>query len=790
MEYHNDFINNLIYILENINSLGDQKDFLVIKMERVSSEREYLRWIEKLVEGRKSEEGEAMKEDMPVRVKVVKLNEFEKKIKDKNFIRKVVATLRDLYEWKLEQYQTRIEELVKIFKKDDRVIRTAKLTEEERKEVGMSSASNLKLMYASLADTFELVQKKYIEFANAEDEIIDEIQSKFVNIVNDGERGLKTLVGKQYENIKTNICTLLSSLEGGINSFTKTFQNVVIVGPAGVGKTTLAKYLAFYYNESGILATDVVNIITRPDLVGQYLGETGMKTKRKMIDSLEGITFIDEAYQLGGCPDPDTYGMESITEIVNFLDKFMALSIVIVAGYENEMNLCFFSRNEGLRRRFPNQYKLKDYEFYDLFMIFMKGCYKVLYEYYSLVANNKSAEAAYNASQGFVTGVLNAFGELNQQKCKRLTNQIDKETGQYVKDKETGLYKKTFEETSCYFQNQGGDVGILVSKFFNNYYTKNNPSISFLGALLELGLVKQVDILKVKQDVDHVMKYFPKQDLNQEYYESKTPLVKKPPKDFKIPDLTKIMSAPGQDVIDKTLSKINIDKLKNTAKGISGGNAYVPTTVKNIANQLGGQNITTAVEAAQFVLQKYNEWIEEKEKKVVVPQELEDEPKIPQTPKKKVQIQASQTPFKFNPPPATESVAKKKKAEQESPAIPQSKKVKTEPQSPEKSASTSPKTPLSPKAAQVLLQNQPKEGQPLWVPGENTPAEIMQRIDPNKIIVNMKGGKGKTAYSKNELQEINKYLEIKTPSNAKNEVLAQGIYDKMKKSGFVLPNVV
>ena len=782
-------------------------------MAKVSPERRYLQLVEGLVENKKSGEEESMKA-MPVQIKVVKLNEFEKKIKDKNFIRKVVATLQDLYEWKLIQYQMRIEDLVKVFEKDERVIRKAKLSQEERKEAGMSSSSNLKLMYASLADTFELVKEKYEELANAGEDIIDKIQNKFMKIVNDGEKGLKTLVGKQYENIKTNICTLLSSLEGGINSFTKTFQNVVIVGPAGVGKTTLAKYLAFYYNESGILATDVVNIITRPDLVGQYLGETGMKTKRKMIDSLEGIIFIDEAYQLGGCPDPDSYGMESITEIVNFLDKFMALSIVIVAGYENEMNLCFFSRNEGLRRRFPNQYKLKDYEFYDLFMIFMKGCYKDLYEYYSLVANDKSPEASYNASKNFITGVLNSFAYLNTRKCQRLTNEIDKETGQYVKDKETGLYRKTLQETSCYFQNQGGDVGILVAKFFNNYYTKNNPSISFLGGLLELGTVKQVDFLKIQEDISKVVGNFSKNDLDQTYYEPQKPLEKKSAKDFKIPDLIKLMGAPDQDVIDKALSKLNIEKLKNTAKGVSGTTSYAATTVKNIANQLGGENITNQFDAANFVLQKYNEWKTKNQEKVVQVKESEEEeeeteeeepkqillplsqsPKKAKTPKKQ-QSQQQKTPFKFITPPK-ESITKKKKEPEpiQSPTgtTQLSKKVKIQApaqapvQPPVQVQKLSPRTVPSQVPAQVLVQNQPKtpkEVQPLWIPGHNTPLELIQRIDPNKLSVSI-SGKTKGAYSKDELKNMSKYLELPTPQTAINQVLAEGILDKMKKSNLV-----
>ena len=483
----------------------------------------YLQLIEDFVQKSKGETSEGKQEnEEPFEIKVVSLEEFEKKIQDDSFVNDIINTLKELYEWKKTQYKSRIFETKKQYEKDERIIKSAKLSPDELKELGMATTANLKVLIASLNDTLGSVENfgaLFIKNLNP----IPVMRERLESIIYDSEKGLRTLVGKQYKNIKTNICTLISSLSGGMNTFTKTFQNIVITGPAGVGKTTLAKYLAFYYHQAGILATDIVSVITRPDLVGQYLGETGMKTKRKMIDSLEGIIFIDEAYQLGGCPESDAYGMESITEIVNFLDKYMALSIVIVAGYENEMNQCFFERNEGLRRRFPNQFKLIDYEFYDLFMIFMKGCYKDFYKFYSGVSKSTDAEIVFKVSANTLEGIFKSFQYLNQQECQKRVYAKD-EDGQFILSPD-GRKTTVNKKVKCYFPNQGGDVGILVSKFYNYFYSKNVPAISFIGGIKDLGTInivaseknqEKVKILKkqIIDDINAIGGYFNTDDIN------------------------------------------------------------------------------------------------------------------------------------------------------------------------------------------------------------------------------------------------------------------------------------
>lgn len=124
-----------------------------------------------------------------------------------------------------------------------------------------------------------------------------------------------------------------------------------------------------------------------------------------------------------------------MTEIVNFLDKNIGISIVIVAGYQKEMEECFFARNEGLRRRFPTKYDLKPFNSLQLLKVFLT---KVFENLNMNPFDNKSIELAYII--------------------------ID------------NLRK------SNYVPNMGGDMLIMASNFIVAYLSSGNVSDSLLNA--------------------------------------------------------------------------------------------------------------------------------------------------------------------------------------------------------------------------------------------------------------------------------------------------------------------
>jgi SpoVK/Ycf46/Vps4 family AAA+-type ATPase len=210
---------------------------------------------------------------------------------------------------------------------------------------------------------------------------------------------LKSVIG--MESVKKNIFEQLLYLLQELND--SNMMHTVIEGPPGVGKTLLGKILAkIYYKLNFLKKTEISNenkeineitshlmqilnpdfnskkekenekkeeefkfkIIRRSDLVGQFVGSTAIKTQKVIDESFGGILFIDEVYSLGsGSTNEkgDSFAKEAIDTLNQNLSENGDKFICIIAGYPNEIDKCFFSQNEGLRRRFPFKYTIEKY---------------------------------------------------------------------------------------------------------------------------------------------------------------------------------------------------------------------------------------------------------------------------------------------------------------------------------------------------------------------------------------------------------------------------------------------
>jgi len=150
------------------------------------------------------------------------------------------------------------------------------------------------------------------------------------------------------------------------------FMHTVIYGPPGTGKTEVARIIGGIFSELGVLPSKKFRKVTRADLIAGYLGQTALKTRDVIKESMGGVLFIDEAYALGNPEKKDSFAKECIDTLCDALSDHKDQLMVIIAGYEQELKDCFFAFNQGLDSRFTWRFKTDDYKAEELMEIFRK----------------------------------------------------------------------------------------------------------------------------------------------------------------------------------------------------------------------------------------------------------------------------------------------------------------------------------------------------------------------------------------------------------------------------------
>jgi probable Rubsico expression protein CbbX len=139
-------------------------------------------------------------------------------------------------------------------------------------------------------------------------------------------------------------------------------------GSPGTGKTTMALRMGELLRELGYLRQGQLVTATRDDLVGQYVGHTAPKTKDVLRRAMGGVLLIDEAYYLYRPENERDYGQEAIEILLQFMEAHRDDLVVILAGYQDKMEV-FFRSNPGMASRIGHHIDFPDFSLADLIQI-------------------------------------------------------------------------------------------------------------------------------------------------------------------------------------------------------------------------------------------------------------------------------------------------------------------------------------------------------------------------------------------------------------------------------------
>jgi hypothetical protein len=175
--------------------------------------------------------------------------------------------------------------------------------------------------------------------------------------------GLKDVKDKIIEHI----LFYIQHLEDENNDFLHT----TLYGNPGVGKTELGRIIGKIYSSLGFLSSGHVIEAHAEDFIGSVVGQTALKTRSILDKALGGVLVIDEAYALGN-KNGKSYVEDFISTLLPFLTEHRNNFVCILMGYKKDIEDNLFSKNKGLRRRFPNIYAMRDYNTKELRSILIK----------------------------------------------------------------------------------------------------------------------------------------------------------------------------------------------------------------------------------------------------------------------------------------------------------------------------------------------------------------------------------------------------------------------------------
>ncbi len=188
---------------------------------------------------------------------------------------------------------------------------------------------------------------------------------------------LESLIGleeikQSFKQLRNFLRVQLERQERGLKTADMSLH-LVLTGPPGTGKTTVARLVGRLYKQLGFLKRGHLIETDRAGLVAGYIGQTALKTEEVLNKAMDGVLFIDEAYALAprdGEGHRD-FGYEAIEVLLKRMEDKRARLAVVIAGYHDEMQQ-FIDSNPGVRSRFNRFFEFKHFQAKDLVIILEK----------------------------------------------------------------------------------------------------------------------------------------------------------------------------------------------------------------------------------------------------------------------------------------------------------------------------------------------------------------------------------------------------------------------------------
>jgi len=204
----------------------------------------------------------------------------------------------------------------------------------------------------------------------------------------------------------------------------------VFRGNPGTGKTTVARILADVFKAMNLLNKGQLVEVDRTGLVGEYVGQTAIKTNKAIDSAIGGVLFIDEAYTLSSPQGGNDFGKEAINTLLKRMEDDRGKFITIVAGYTDEMER-FLSSNPGLASRFTKFIDFDDYspsEMTEIFKSMAEAKGMTLSEGVEEAIENMFVALYNQRDKSFANGrtVRNVFEMILQNQARRISELMRK----------------------------------------------------------------------------------------------------------------------------------------------------------------------------------------------------------------------------------------------------------------------------------------------------------------------------------------------------------------------------